>query len=70
MNKSNQTTTAAHAEPTQLPDFDFESTKRFATEDDFFDDCPICEMMRKRIRSGEKIEIIETKFDDDSDYDE
>lgn len=28
-----------------------------ATEDDFEDDCPICEMMRKRVRKGERIEL-------------
>ena len=35
------------------------SKVRFATEDDFEDDCPICEMMRARVRAGEKIEIHE-----------
>ncbi len=32
-----------------------------ATEDDFEDDCPICQMMRKRVRNGERIEITKLK---------
>lgn len=34
-----------------------------ATEDDFEDDCPLCEMMRDRVRSGEQIEITKVKWE-------
>ena len=33
-----------------------------ATEDDFEDDCPICEMMRARVRAGEQIEITKVSW--------
>lgn len=34
-----------------------------ATEDDFEDDCPLCEMMRERVRAGEEIEITRVTWD-------
>ncbi|MBI5310431.1 MAG: hypothetical protein HZB14_05325 [Actinobacteria bacterium] len=34
-----------------------------ATEDDFEDDCPLCQMMRDRIRNGERIEIMKVKWE-------
>jgi hypothetical protein len=40
-----------------------DSDPRFATEDDFPDDCPLCEMMREDIRNGAKIEMIELDLD-------
>lgn len=50
--------------PDPLNPFDepqFETT--IATEDDFEDDCPLCEMMRERVRSGEEIEIMKVKWE-------
>lgn len=40
---------------------DFETV--IATEDDFEDDCPLCEMMRERVRAGERIEIMKVKWE-------
>lgn len=39
---------------------DFETV--IASEDDFEDDCPLCEMMRERVRAGEQIEIAKIKW--------
>lgn len=43
-------------------DTDPEIEMAIATEDDFEDDCPLCESMRERVRNGERIEIIKMKF--------
>lgn len=32
-----------------------------ATEDDLEDDCPLCQMLRQRIRNGEQIDVVKLK---------
>lgn len=34
-----------------------------ATEEDFEDDCPLCESMRARVRAGERIEILKVTWE-------
>lgn len=56
---------AANASRDSDPSSRFDSNQgpRFATEDDFFDDCPLCRMMREDVRNGAKIEIFELDLD-------
>ena len=48
--------------PGMKPDAEPEFETGIATEDDFEDNCPLCTMLRERVRNGEEIQITRVKF--------